>query len=82
MTISKLEVLRRLCQLASEVREHQPLIASSGQRSLAADCFCGQANPDWIRATQGDDYYCFESAVMEFIESAVREVLKAEMAHT
>ena len=88
-TLSRSVVLRRLCQIAAKVREHEPLIEQTGRMSLAADCFCDQsASPDAtsraeVRAVEhltglclDADRYLFDEAVLEFIEEAVDAAMR------
>ena len=69
------------------MREYPPLESRAGQ-SLAADCFCGQSDePDSVRRQDVQDMermtglnldsgsYCFDEAVMAFIEQAVAEAM-------
>lgn len=60
-TLTKAEVLQRLCALATRV-------GAAGAHQKATDCFC-EGNP------HAGVYYRFDRFVMEFIEAAVAAAL-------
>jgi hypothetical protein len=62
--MSKDEVLKRLCQLATKVRDTKFDDQSSA-------CFCGQT----LGIVVSSEHYQFSETVMEFIEKAVEDAL-------
>jgi hypothetical protein len=72
--VTRNEVVRRLCRLASEVaRDHF-------NHMEAADCFCGQSAEGYqtgkaVMTALGMGDYRFSEKVLTFIEDAVAEKL-------
>lgn len=60
--LSKQEVITRLCELTTEVRDH---LAERDGYYLASDCFCGMN-------TLGDEDFRIDSKVIEWIEEAIK----------
>ncbi len=68
MRLERGEVINRLCALSAHVMDKR------FGCSHAADCFCADARP---RRSDRIDEYQFDQEVLEFIEMAVAEKLRA-----
>lgn len=60
--LSKQEVIAKLCELTTEVRDH---LAEGDGHYLASDCFCGMNN------NIPEEYFRVDSEVIDYIVSAV-----------
>lgn len=69
--LSKQEVIAKLCELTTEVRDY---LAKRDGYYLASDCFCGM-NP------VPDEHFRVDSEVIEWIEEAIKTHKSYENEH-